>query len=521
MAMALYPTPLSNELQELLMCDSIIPGEQPSYALCKLLYTSHVLGEKIASAPIRMAQSQKREITVPAGPEDRLKEQFEKQWEEDGASKNIANTMKLARVYGIASLALLADGIDPDVPLGSPQFQLESLWKQDVSWNIFDPLNTAGSLVLNQNPNAMDFQKTCNISVNGKVYHKSRSVIILNEDPVYINYTVSAFGFVGRSCYQRALFPLKTFINSLVTDDMVVRKVGVLVAKQKSPGSVLDNVMLKIAGVKRSIIKEAQTTNVISIGTEEAIESLNLQNLEAPYMVARKNMIENIASGVPMPAKLLLQETFAEGFGEGTEDAKYIAQYIDDVREQMQPLYNFMDRIIKRRAWNPDFYKLIQADFPEQYGNVPYNTAFYRWDSSYKAMWPSLLKEPPSERVKVDDVKLRAALYLFEVFSPVVRGDPDNMIILIGWLQDQFNEIKELFHSAINFDFDTLRSALEEAAKRAEESAEAGIEEGEAKKFPGSFSDSQHAAEYRDAVDRLTSTLPRRLRKVVEDRRRA
>jgi len=65
-----------------------------------------------------------------------------------------------------------------------------------------------------------------------------------------------------------------------------------------------------------------------------------------------------------MPAKILLQETFAEGFGEGTEDAKYVARFIDGIREEMAPLYNFFDMIVQRRAWTPDFYKLIQEDFP-------------------------------------------------------------------------------------------------------------------------------------------------------------
>ena len=458
------------------MCDAIIPGEAPSYQIAKTLYSFHVLGEKIAAAPIRMAMSQKREIAIPNGPEDRLKEQYDKQWEEDRADNHIKNVATLARVYGIASMAMLADGIEPDVPLGDRKLPLELLWKQDIAFNIFDPLNTAGSLVLNQNPNAMDFQKTCNIAVNGKIYHRSRSVILMNEDPIYIQYVPSAFGFVGRSAYQRALYPLKTFIQSLITDDMVVRKVGVLIEKQKSPGSVLDNVMMKIAGIKRAILKAAQTDNVITIGTEEEVASLDFTNLAPPYQLVRKNVIENIASAVPMPAKLLLQETFAEGFGEGTEDSKYIAQYIDDIRAWIMPLYNFMDRIVKRRAWNPEFYVLIQKDYPEEYGNVPYNTAFYRWDNSWKAEWPSSLREPPSEKVKVDDVRLRACIAYAEVLLPTVAKSPENTVIVLQWLSDQVNGMKLMFQSPLNLELDTLEDVLAEQQERANEQQEAQAE---------------------------------------------
>ena len=76
---------------------------------------------------------------------------------------------------------------------------------------------------------------------------------------------------------------------------------------------------------KRSIVKEAETGNVINVTPEEEIESLNMQNLEGPHVLARRNILENIASAVDMPVKLLTQESFAEGFGEGSEDAKAVA----------------------------------------------------------------------------------------------------------------------------------------------------------------------------------------------------
>ena len=64
-------------------------------------------------------------------------------------------------------------------------------------FNCFDPLNTAGSLVLNQNPNEIDFQKVKGIIVNGRAYHRTRTVVIMNEDPIYISFTGSAFGVIG------------------------------------------------------------------------------------------------------------------------------------------------------------------------------------------------------------------------------------------------------------------------------------------------------------------------------------
>jgi hypothetical protein len=206
---------------------------------------------------------------------------------------------------------------------------------------VFDPLNIAGSVVLNLNPNAFDFLKTKGIVVQGQKYDRSRTQIIMNEDPIYLSYTVASFGFVGRSVYQRSLYPLKSFIQSMITDDMIVRKSGVIVAKLKPYGAVVNQIMNMAAGFKRQLLKEAKTDNVISINIDEAVEALDLKNIDGAYGMARKDILENIAAGDDMPAKILIDETFAEGFGEGTEDAKNIAQFINRVRIGMNPLYEF------------------------------------------------------------------------------------------------------------------------------------------------------------------------------------
>lgn len=445
---------LGTQLQSLLQADDIVPGAAPSYQLCKTIYAYHPLGAKIAEKPLTIAQSQAREITIQKGPEDRLREAYLQEWGRIGADRHIFNVMRLARVYGVASVACLTEGQASNVAL-----KMDELWKASISFNVFDPLNTAGSLVLNQNPNAIDFQKIPGgVSVAGQAYHRSRCVVMMNEDPLYIEYTTSAFGYVGRSVYQRALYPLKSYIQSLVTDDMVTRKAGVLIAMIKSAGSIIDEMMQKVGMRKRQLLKEAETDNVLQVGENDKVESLNFQNLEGPYALARKNVIDNIASAVPMPAKLLSDETYAEGFGEGTEDAKAVAHFIDELRKQMEPLYVFFDMIVQRRAWNPDFYEIIQRDFPD-YAGVPFNTAFYDWTNSFSATWPSLLKEPPSEEVKVDAVKLQAIVDLLTVLAPIV--DPQNKSNLVKWAVDNFNSLKMLFDANLVLDYEALVAHLE------------------------------------------------------------
>jgi hypothetical protein len=474
---------LGNSLQDLLMCEAIEPGSEPSYAVCKTIYETHVLGAKLVDTPIDLAQSQPREISIRSGPEERLRQAFQDEWKELGADKVIKNVARLARIYGVASVGLLTEGTPSDRAL-----ELKGLPEAKMAFNVWDPLNTAGSLVLNQNPNALDFQKHRGVSVQGTAYHRSRTVTMLNEDPIYIGYTTSAFGYVGRSVYQRSLFPLKSFIQSMMTDDLITLKAGVLIAKVEKTGSIIDNAMIAMTGQKRGVVQEAQTGNVISITTDEEIESLNLQNLDGAYGMARKNLLDNIATAAGMPAKLLNSETFAEGFGEGTEDSKAVAQFIDRLRVWMDPLYDFFDRICMYRAWNPEFYKTIQADFPKEYGKVGYTKAFYDWKNAFVANWPNLLKEPDSELAKLDDVKLKAVIAAYEVLAPNL--DPENKAKAAEWLCDQFNNLKLLVSAPLVLDFDAMAEYEPPTPEKAQEP-------------PKPFSSSDSARRLDEAVSRL------------------
>lgn len=484
-----------NALQQMLMVDDIEPGASPSYQICKTILSYHPLGAKMTDSPIKMAQSQPRKITVQKGPEDRLTKAFWAEWKRLGAQRHIRNCGRLSRAYGVASIALLVDG----VPVNEAA-DYDRLHEQTIAFNVLDPLNTAGSLVLNQDPNAMDFQKIAGISVAGTPYHRSRSVSLMNEEPIYIQYTGSAFGYVGRSVFQRPLFPLKTYIQTLITDDLITVKSGVLVAKMKQPGSIIDAVTQSLFGQKRALVKEAATGSVLGISTDEEIESLDLQNLEAPYTLARKNCLENIATGSDMPAVILNQETFAEGFGEGTEDAKKVGQFVNDIREWLEPVYTWFDEITMFRAWNPDFYRVIQKDFPEEYGHVPYKVAFYDWKNSFEALWPSFLEEPDSEKVKVEDVKLRAVIALIEVLVPEL--DPENKALLIEWACECFNEQKLMFPDALRLDFDALREY---------EPPTPDVMPGEPKPFADSMGLERAKVQLVEAVSRLSPTAKRSL----------
>lgn len=442
-------TALGSPLTDLLLIDELIPGSAISYQMAKLIYVNHPLGPKMAEKPISVAQSQDREISIANDPDDRIADAFNREWQAIGADRHIFNVVRLARIYGVGSVVYGAEGYEPSAAIPPEEFHKLSMY-----FNILDPLNTAGSLVLSQDPNAPDFQKHGAIAVAGVPYHRSRSCVFLNEEPIYIEYTSSAFGYVGRSVYQRPLYPLKSFIQSMITDDMVTQKAGLLVAKMKQGSSITDRIMMAFAGLKRTMLQGGRTGNVLTISPDEAIETLNMMNLDGAAGFARNNILANIAAAASMPAMMINDETFAEGFGEGTEDAKDVARYINDIRQQMQPLYNFFDFIVQYRAWNEDFYEILKAEYPDRFKGKPYKTAFFEWVNSFTATWPNLLIEPDSERAKSEKVVLDALVEVATLLMPAM--DPENKATLVGWVADNLNDKKLLFQSPLILDLDAL-----------------------------------------------------------------
>jgi Protein of unknown function (DUF1073) len=454
--------PEGSPLYRILMATDIVPGDEPSYETCKILLAYHPLGDKLTLTPMELAQSQPRDITVQAGPEDELKEAFELEWKALKMTEHLASLGQLSRAYGISSLALFTKGTPNSRPLNRA-----NLWEQEIGFNLLDPLNTAGSLVLNQDPTSVLFQKTGGISVAGQPVHRSRSVVLQNGNPLYILWTNSAYGFTGRSVFQRILYPLKTYVETMVANRLVVLKSSVLVAKMKGPGSVVNQLMEKVAGLKRDLVKEAALGSVLSIGLDEAIETLDFTNMEGPFTAARKFNLDDIATGAGMPAILINQETFAEGFGEGTEDAKKVGKFVSGVRVWADPAYAWADDIVCHRAWSPELYERLKRKYPRVLDGMTYRQAFYKWQNSFKASWPNFLEEPESEEIAVDEVKFKAVVAAFQVLMPELPT-PALKAELIKWLAECFNERKDLFPSPLELDYEDVLDGFEDQASKAE-----------------------------------------------------
>lgn len=441
---------VGNALQSILEFQDIQPGDEPSYQMCKTLYLHHVLGKKLVDAPIELAQSKPRETSIKEAP-DEVKNAFDQKWEAMGAESLIFNEHQIARMYGIGSIVAVVEGKKASDALDMPNLYKD---EEKLKFNVLDPLNTAGSLVLSQDPTATDFQKPVTVAANGTMFHRSRWHVVMNEAPIYIAYTGAAFGFVGRSVFQRTLYPLKSFLQTMRTDDVVASKNSMIVYKAKSPGSIVSEVMQMIGAIKRQLIRFGRNGNVLTIGESEEIETIRMEHVAQSGEFARNNILKNIASGASMPAIMVNDETLVSGLADGTEDAKIIARFGEHFRRSLMPSYKFLDNYCMYLAWTPEFIDRMQQEHKELAGKT-HAEIFATWRKNFSTKWPSLLQESEKERAEREQARAGVLIaVLGEVFD---RLDTENQVKLLIFLKDNLNESSLLEHE---WELDPL--ALEE-----------------------------------------------------------
>ncbi|KWB16516.1 hypothetical protein WL32_28305 [Burkholderia cepacia] len=386
----------NTQLYRNLVEEVIEPDSGLSYQLAKQIYLQHPMGQRIVDGVINLAFSQERTIT---GIPDDAKRAFTDAWAAHRADTAIKNVARHARIFGVGTLVDLGDG----------------------SFKIYDPLLTAGSLVGNLDPLAKDFLNPSDPVVQGTEFNGTNSIVVRNAASMYLAYSQSAMSYAGRSVYFNMLGLLASFLVSCDVDTLVLRKAGVLVAKTKSQGSAMNRLSQWWQKRKASMVRRAMNGNVLAIEVEESIETLNLQNTSDAMTTARNNVISNIATALDAPAVILKNDVLTNGFGEGSEDSKIIAQYVERYRGELEHLFDWMTPRIQALAWTAEWYASFQLANPA-YASISYASAIGYWKNQMKSKWPNFLVEPDSEKVKREESAFNAYMQIYEKLQAGIRN---------------------------------------------------------------------------------------------------
>lgn len=440
-----------SRLLKLLETSDIKSGSDASYELCKLIWIYHPLGGKLVEKPISMALCKPRSRNVKTDPDERVIRRFNEVWDKLNITEKIRDVFFTARCYGAAAI-----GIGELNTSSEESLNKNKLKEEDIFINIFDPLNISGSMVTTQDPNSPEFQQAnLHLKVAGKQWHPSRTIKVFNGSPVYLEYQSSSYGYTGRSVFLRSLYPLRSYLKIMEANETIAEKVALIIAKVSNNGSVISSVMQKIGEIKRAFIKSGKNGNILQIGKDDTIESLDLKNVDEPLKLARDNIISDIASGSDIPAILIKEEAFSHGFGEGTEDSKAISQYIDGVRQAIDPVMSYFEDLIQHIAWGEEFYESVKEEHPDIF-TEDHKTTFYQWKDEFTSSWQELVEESPNERRDSDGKVIENAAKLYAVLAPNI--DPKNRAKASDWLASICNDTETYKNTPLTIDLDDLEN---------------------------------------------------------------
>lgn len=247
---------------------------------------------------------------------------------------------------------------------------------------------------------------------------------------------------------------LAAFLVSMEVDALVLKKSGVLVAKTKPVGAAANRMSMWWQRKKASDVKRSLNGNVLAIETDEDISTLNMANTADAMTTARNNVISNIATALDAPAVILQNDVLTNGFGEGKEDSKVIAQFVERYRNEIEHIFEFMIPRIQELAWTEEWYASFVMANPA-YASISFQSATNYWRNNFEYVWPNYLTEPDSEKRKGEKDTFDSYMALFEKLQAGMKN-PEKRRALAQAMVDltQSDDLQTLLPVPIPIEFE-------------------------------------------------------------------
>jgi hypothetical protein len=246
---------------------------------------------------------------------------------------------------------------------------------------------------------------------------------------------------------------LAAFLVSMEVDALVLKKSGVLVAKTKPVGAAANRASHWWQRKKASDVKRSLNGNVLAIETDEDISTLNMANTADAMTTARNNVISNIATALDAPAVILQNDVLTNGFGEGKEDSKVIANFVERYRNEIEHIFEFMIPRIQELAWTEEWYASFVMANPS-YASISFQSATNHWRNNFEYKWPNYLTEPDKEKREGQERIFNAYKTLYETLQAGVQN-PETRRALAQSIVDLTNndDMAQLLPQPIDIQF--------------------------------------------------------------------
>lgn len=351
---------------------------QINYQEAKNLYLTNWAAKATVDVPIKMLMHQEKIITAPDIPQEAI-DAFLKMWDKKHADDALRRIMASTMIYGASSLLIVADNWDPNLPATR-----QDLANRHWVFNVADPL-AAQQFQVNQDPNSANFQRAVTIQVGGKTYAKTRSVLAIYGDPLYIYFSSSTFAFSGLSVYQGVQDILHTLQSMILTYGRIAAQCGTGIYKREMQGampSAQDQIAAQISSER---ISSASSFETITIGRNEDIYNLNFQGSAESLSQNRESLLESLAAGVSLPKEIYGDRKFATQMGEGEADKEVFYNNLAAIRHKFTNVLELMIYAVQCAAWTDEFIDELRSNGEISYesDNIGNVAVFKDWRAGF------------------------------------------------------------------------------------------------------------------------------------------
>lgn len=364
-----------------------------SYDECKDIYLHWPLGKRVVTSLTNFALSAKRDISF-----NDLPIQCVKLYEDTLDSFKVVQIVKqagnYARMYGMSAIFVAHKKVKPNKPLS-----YDDLNPNDLSFNVLDPLNLAG-IQINQDPTSVAYQKVTKVIVNGQNVHPTRILILFNDIPLYLRWIPSTYSWGSPSVFENMKSLIKSWNRCVIALERMATKAGSIIVKHRD-SAVLNSITVRAAEATLDQIRNMQNDGIASLEKDASIELFNLTGCDVVDSIIEQMNKLILLALADTPSNILLDKNLAEGFAEGSEDAKVMTMAIDSFRERsLTPAYKFLDFYLLRTCFRQNTISQLKADFHNDLKTVDSSSLKEKILQGYSWEYGSLIPEKDSEKAQ-------------------------------------------------------------------------------------------------------------------------
>lgn len=373
-----------------------------TYDECKDIYLHWPLGKRVITSLTNFALSAPRDITFADLPIECVKT-YESTLEAFKVLQVVKQAANYSRLYGMSAIFVAHKKIRPSKPL-----TYDDLNPNDISFNVLDPLNLAG-IQISQDPTNVNYQKITNIVVNGQTVHPTRILVLFNDMPLYLRWIPSTYSWGSPSVFENMKNLIKSWNRCVVALERMATKAGSIIVKHRDSGVVLNSIAAKAAEVTLDAIRDMQNDGIASLEKDANIELFNLSGVETVDAIIEQMNKLILLALADTPSNVLLDKNLAEGFAEGSEDAKVMTMAIDSFRERaLTPAYKFLDFYLLRICFRPEALEKLKDLYSNDLKEFDIATLKEKLLQGFDWQYGSLIPEKDSEKAQTLSTHLDA-----------------------------------------------------------------------------------------------------------------